>query len=305
VDSWYKHTHDIDVYQNVVYNIVENDGFTLAAESGGLLENIKIYNNIAYNNTLNGISVSENGDASTKPMKNIYIVNNTFYNNGTSNWGGCVSLENADADDVVIRNNICSQNVYYQILIENSGNNVTIDHNLIDGYRGYEDTETYGTDYVEGEPLFLSASGADFHLQQNSPAIDKGSSSDAPGDDYEGNVRPYGNGYDIGAYEYGSGPGSTTTTVSGTTTTALSTTTTTVAGLCPTEKIYGEDAEETVLLRAFRDTVLSKTPEGQEIVKLYYQLSPVIIKAMENDEGFKEEVKEMIDGVLGLVEEGE
>ena len=39
------------------------------------------------------------------------------------------------------------------------------------------------------------------------------------------------------------------------------------------------------------------------MVKLYYQLSPVIVKAMEKDEEFKEELKEMIDGVLGLVVE--
>jgi len=41
------------------------------------------------------------------------------------------------------------------------------------------------------------------------------------------------------------------------------------------------------------------------LVKLYYQLSPVIVKAMEKDEEFKEELKEMIDGVLGLIEEAE
>jgi hypothetical protein len=47
--------------------------------------------------------------------------------------------------------------------------------------------------------------------------------------------------------------------------------------------------------------VLSQTPEGQELIKLYYQWSPAIVRAMENDEEFKEEVKEMVDGVLELV----
>jgi len=68
-----------------------------------------------------------------------------------------------------------------------------------------------------------------------------------------------------------------------------------------TEKIYGEYSEETELLRYFRDEVLSKTPEGQEIIRLYYQWSPAIVKAMEEGEEFKEKVKEMIDGVLGLI----
>jgi hypothetical protein len=65
----------------------------------------------------------------------------------------------------------------------------------------------------------------------------------------------------------------------------------------------GEDAEEAELLRHFRDNTLSKTAEGQKLIKLYYQWSPVIVKAMENDEEFKEEVKDMIDEVLPLIRE--
>ena len=71
---------------------------------------------------------------------------------------------------------------------------------------------------------------------------------------------------------------------------------------CITKEIYGEHSEETELLRHFRDNVLSKIPEGQELIELYYQWSPVIVKAMEEDEEFKEQVKEMIDGILLLIE---
>jgi len=55
------------------------------------------------------------------------------------------------------------------------------------------------------------------------------------------------------------------------------------------------------ILRKFRDEVLRETPVGQEIIKLYYEWSPVVVKAMEEDEEFKKEVKEMIDGVLELI----
>jgi hypothetical protein len=72
---------------------------------------------------------------------------------------------------------------------------------------------------------------------------------------------------------------------------------------CPTEQIYGEHSEETQLLRYIRDNVLIQTPEGQEIIRLYYQWSPSIVQAMEEDEEFKEEVKEMVDGVLELIGE--
>jgi len=72
---------------------------------------------------------------------------------------------------------------------------------------------------------------------------------------------------------------------------------------CPSEEIYGENSVEVELLRYFRDNVLSATPEGREIIRLYYQLSPVIVMAMRNDGEFREEVKEMIDGILLLIME--
>jgi hypothetical protein len=50
-----------------------------------------------------------------------------------------------------------------------------------------------------------------------------------------------------------------------------------------------------------RDHVLSTTPEGQEIVRLYYQLSPEIVTLMRTDGTFKERVKALIDGMLPIV----
>ena len=73
------------------------------------------------------------------------------------------------------------------------------------------------------------------------------------------------------------------------------------SGLCPSEKLYGEDSEEVEVLRYFRDSVLSTTPEGRELIRLYYQWSPAITMAIQNDETFKEKVKKIIDGVLLLI----
>jgi hypothetical protein len=55
------------------------------------------------------------------------------------------------------------------------------------------------------------------------------------------------------------------------------------------------------MLRRFRDNVLTQTPEGQEIIRLYFEWSPAIVNAMEDDEVFREEVKKMVDGVLALI----
>ena len=48
---------------------------------------------------------------------------------------------------------------------------------------------------------------------------------------------------------------------------------------------------------------MNKTPEGRKLVKLYYQWSPLIVKAMEEDDDFREDVKEIIDEILVLVKE--
>jgi hypothetical protein len=81
----------------------------------------------------------------------------------------------------------------------------------------------------------------------------------------------------------------------------FTTTTTTPDSSCPAEEIYGEGSFEVLLLRSVRDTLLRRTPEGQELIKRYYQWSPALIRAMHADETFKQDVKKMIDGVLELI----
>ena len=71
---------------------------------------------------------------------------------------------------------------------------------------------------------------------------------------------------------------------------------------CVIDKIYGKHSAETQLLRSVRDNVLSKTPEGRELIKLYYQWSPAIVRAMEADENFKEKVEDMLDEVLSMIQ---
>ncbi|MBW2652887.1 MAG: hypothetical protein JRC57_07405 [Deltaproteobacteria bacterium] len=62
-------------------------------------------------------------------------------------------------------------------------------------------------------------------------------------------------------------------------------------------------SEETELLRHFQENILRKTPEGQELIKLYYEWSPVIVEVMKEEEEFKAEVKEIINGFLPLIRE--
>ena len=83
--------------------------------------------------------------------------------------------------------------------------------------------------------------------------------------------------------------------------TTSTTTTQFTNGPCALALIYGEDSDETELLRFTRDTILSSTPKGRELIKLYYQWSPIIVQITKDDENFKQELKEMIDDVLPLL----
>jgi len=73
--------------------------------------------------------------------------------------------------------------------------------------------------------------------------------------------------------------------------------------LCAAEAIYGENSEQTELLREYRDNVLSKTPEGQEIIKNYYIFSPTVTKLLEQIPLLKNRVKAFIDSMLPAIRE--
>jgi len=88
--------------------------------------------------------------------------------------------------------------------------------------------------------------------------------------------------------------GTTTTTIPGGTTT----TTTPKPPPCAAEEIYGEQSEQTELLRKYRDDVLSKTFEGQEIIKTYYKFSPTATKLLEQNPLLKNWAKAYIDSML-------
>lgn len=194
-DTAYESQHNIHVYQNIVFNC--RTGIAIASESGNLGENIWIYNNIIYDtpemyNSRDGIVVANYEQSG--PLKDIYIINNTIYGKGHRG----IYINNLNVENIVIRNNICSHNIIAQIDIKSdliSG--VSLENNLIDGI-----TEDYGENAVVGDPMFVDVNSGNFRLLQGSPAINNGSEIDSPDFDFDGNPRPIGEGFDIGAFEF-------------------------------------------------------------------------------------------------------
>ena len=69
---------------------------------------------------------------------------------------------------------------------------------------------------------------------------------------------------------------------------------------CFFSRTLGEDSITVEYLRSYRDNVLTKTPEGRKLIKLYYQWSPVIVNIMDGDEDFMEEMISVIDEVVPI-----
>lgn len=297
---------------------------------GKVAYDIVVRNNFVFNNEKRGIVFGGYDYPKTGKVANCKFYNNTCFNNDTlSTGGGELRIEYAENCD--IRNNIIyafSQNVLMTTAVGNS-NNIVLDYNLWCAEAGAESStiDWGGTEYESfteyrngtgqdahshfNDPEFASVTltSPDLHLVSTSPAIDAGDpalGASVVGEyDIDGDARVSGTQVDIGADEYQETNPHTTTTVSETTTTATPGTTTTITkeGFCALEKIYGEYSEKTELLRNFRDNVLRHTPEGQDTIRLYYEWSPAMVRAMEKDEELKKEVKEMIDGLLQLLEE--
>jgi len=188
-DAYADYDHDTDIYENIVHDVTANC-YQAATENGGTLENIRFFNNIGYNSSSRGFVIYNYPGI----VNNITVINNAFHECAIY----CMMCTEENATNITFRNNINSE---CPGIKSNALPEVIIDHNLFSGY-----SQDYGDDYIIANPEFVNVSEGDFHLQSDSPAIDNGSSVDAPSVDYDGNPRPIGAGYDIGAYEYLSGP---------------------------------------------------------------------------------------------------
>lgn len=178
IDGLGGHARDISVYSNLVYKnghgiVVSNEG------GGGHTENIKVFNNVVYQNASRGIHVARWGRGSRHPINNVYIVNNTVSKNG----GLGIGVDNAEAINIVVRNNISFGNRQRKQIDFAAGRNIIADHN------------------VTSDPHFRNPHYNDFSLRSDSRAIDAGAASAAPTLDFGARRRPLGANPDIGAFE--------------------------------------------------------------------------------------------------------
>jgi parallel beta-helix repeat protein len=202
---------DCTIDSNILYENGKGGGAAINLAS---VRNSTIQNNMIYNNYAGGIAAWDDAQGNQWGCKKLNILHNTIYfkkNNGR--WA--ISMKNGSTGGYIVNN----------ILIggENGGfeynsdclSEITIDYNIyfrsdsdifIEDIRSYTLTEWQNKGYdkhsFSSSPtlLFINVPNNNFHLQTNSKAIDKGLGSNLSYD-FEGDKRPKGNGYDIGADE--------------------------------------------------------------------------------------------------------
>jgi hypothetical protein len=129
----------------------------------------------------------------TSTTKNITIVNNTFFN-----CKGAVYVRDADAS-VVVANNACYELSLAQDAMVLVNSSVTSSGNV---YYGNLNGTWSGCTMGNAPSVDMEdPAGMDFWPTASSALLNTATAGYAPTTDFNGSSRPYGPGYDVGAYE--------------------------------------------------------------------------------------------------------
>jgi hypothetical protein len=143
--------------------------------------------------------------AVTGTNSELTIANNMFV--GDLSWPSSIypfGVELEGCPNTVVKNNVFYNLPAHVYWIVGTIPGLDIGYNLAYRTDGRMPWDTpYPNDLWGIDPQFVNPAVQDYHLQSASPAIDAGYyAGEIVPDDYDGNSRPRGIGYDIGAFEY-------------------------------------------------------------------------------------------------------
>jgi hypothetical protein len=203
---------DATVEGNIIYENGQAGGSGINCDG---VADSKIFNNLLYMNHASGISLYRI-DASAGSY-NTKVFNNTIINASDGRW--CLNINNGSYADTVYNNILINLHTWRgSIAIDASSlSDFCSDYNIVVNRMSNDGGNTsmslaqwqvlgYDLNSFLADPLdsiFTDWSGGDYHLQDNSQAIDAGTDlvSLVVQYDLDGVIRPQGAGYDIGAYE--------------------------------------------------------------------------------------------------------
>jgi hypothetical protein len=178
--------YGIELRGNTIINYLDPDQPLRGTLQGigcfdGMFEDWVVENNVIITDHWHGITLLG--------ATNCRIINNTVVDRNSASPGPpWISIEK-DKDGTLstgnsIRNNLTTS-------MNNDGGIGVVEYNITVG-----NYDTYFVDYAN----------LDLRLKEGCPAIDAGTGTDAPSIDIDGNIRPQGGGWDVGAYEFPSVP---------------------------------------------------------------------------------------------------
>lgn len=209
-DSDGPNEYGLSVHDNVIHGtICDGVNFATVDPSQGP---VVAYNNVIYDVGLGPdpadgssmyacIYVANITNQGAAGSGKVQLYNNTLYNcgpRGTGSAGG-VALA-AGPVGIQMDNNLIFALSGETYIAGDSGSapKITGSNNLLFGGTGT--APTYLTGSILRDPLLVGAASHDFHLTSASPAIDAGKATGATAD-FDGQPRPQGTAFDIGAYE--------------------------------------------------------------------------------------------------------
>ena len=218
---------------NVIY---QNGGAGGAAINMDGVQDSIIRNNLIYAASASGI-IGYQIDAADSAKNNVIVNNTVIMDDSGGRWA--LKLTNGSSGCTVFNNVLYRNHASRGAFAVDPGSlaGLTSDHNVVvDRMSVDDDNTTISLSQWQSQTgqdmnsilispatlgsFFANPGGNDWHLTQTSPAVDAGldtlAGHAAPSTDYEGDGRPAGGGWDIGADEYGSGGGGVTADFSGT-----------------------------------------------------------------------------------------
>ena len=176
-----------------------------------------------WNNVIRGNSAHGGGGLCFSGTGNWVVLNNTVIGNsatgtGTGAYGGGMFVGGKTTGKTSIVNNIFAENNDFQIF--DAGHLSSYDNNLVvnggkGSYYGYgtgvvtnvaalngNSTMNQASGNFTGNLGFMNDAAADYRLTSASAALNRARVAGAPSNDYRGARRPYGGGYDVGAFEW-------------------------------------------------------------------------------------------------------